>query len=274
MRLKRLLARHRWRFALTLLLILSEAAILVLVPLFMGKTIDGVLTDRYEACIPLAVLGVCLLVVGMARRVFDSRFYAKVYEQIGVDTLVRFRGRETSVKTARLQMVRELVEFLENTLPELINNSIGLIGIVGVLFVLNLKIFYGSLAVAGIVMLMYWVTSKRTLLYNEQANNELERQVDIVSMNQKKALREHLRRMMHWNLKLSDLEAINFSFSWLVALSFLILSIVMATADGVLQYGALFALVMYVFQYIDALINLPYFYQSWLRLHEIALRLE
>ena len=78
---------------------------------------------------------------------------------------------------------------------------------------------------------------------------------------------------MKWNIKLSDLEAANFSLSWIVLIMFLAGSIIISVNDGIMQYGMLFSLVMYVFQYIENVINLPFFYQNFLRLQEINERL-
>ena len=39
------------------------------------------------------------------------------------------------------------------------------------------------------------------------------------------------------------------------------------------EYGAVFALVMYVFQFMESVMLLPLFYQQWLRLREISGRL-
>ncbi len=274
MHLKQVFSQNKWRFVLTTVLILLEGGLLILFPLFIGKAIDGVVNNLYHGVIQLGLLGFVLIVVGVGRRVFDSRFYAKVYRQIGVTTIIRLKGKQTSVKTARLHMVKELIEFFENSLPELINNIIGLLGVVGILFTLNQKVFLGSLVVTGIIIFIYWLSSNRTILYNEKANNELERQVDIVSQDNTVQLGIHLKEMMRWNIKLSDLEAMNFSLSWLVALSFLLVSIIASIGDGIVTYGTLFALVMYVFQYIENVINLPFFYQNGLRLKEIVLRLK
>ena len=79
--------------------------------------------------------------------------------------------------------------------------------------------------------------------------------------------------MMKWNIKFSDLEAKNFSLSWIALIGFLVLSIVIAVSDGMVQYGALFSLIMYVFQFMENVVNLPFFYQNWLRLKEINQRL-
>lgn len=272
--LKALYIEHKWRFALTLSLILLEAGTLILFPLFIGNAIDGAINNEFDNAIKLEALGVLLLIIGMGRRVFDSRFYAKIYQKLGADILLKLKDEETSVKTARLNMVKELVEFFENALPELFNNIIGLVGIMGILAILSFKVFLGCLMTTCTIFLVYWLSSGITLEYNEKSNNEWEKQVAVITKNKEEDIHHHLKEMMRWNIKLSDLEAMNFSISWLVALAFLIASIIMSIDDGITKYGALFALVMYVFQYIENLINLPFFYQNWLRLKEIVYRLE
>ncbi len=260
--------------AFTLFLVLLEAGILVLFPLFIGHAIDSALDNSAHGVVHLGLLGLALLLVGVGRRMYDSRFYASVYRQVGVSAMVQLKAEPTSVKTARLHMLEELVEFFENSLPELINTLIGLIGVMGILFALNTKVFYGSLVVTLIILLVYWLSGSRTMLYNKGVNNELERQVNVVSQNNTVQLGTHLKKLMAWNIRLSDLEAFNFSISWLFALFFLLVSIIISVNEGIATYGSLFALVMYVFQYIENVLNLPLFYQNGLRLWEILTRLK
>lgn len=273
MQIKRLFKQYKWRFLLTLVLILMEAGIMLLFPLFIGNAIDGIINNTKVGVFQLAALGLVLLIIGIGRRVFDSRFYGKVYEIAGAQIIQRIDGKP-SVKTARLNMLQEFVEFLENSLPELINNIIGLIGVMLILFSLNIKVFYGSITVTLFIFMVYWLTSKKTIDYNVASNNEMERQVDVLTKNDSSELKDHLNRIVKWNIKLSDLEAFNFSVSWMLVLVFLTSSIIISVDNEVTQYGALFALVMYVFQYIENVLNLPLFYQNWLRLREIISRLK
>ncbi|MEM7186076.1 MAG: ABC transporter six-transmembrane domain-containing protein [Bacteroidota bacterium] len=273
MTLKVIFAGYRYRLILTLVLILFEAGMMLLFPLFIGKAIDGALKQQWIGVAYLGALGLLLLVVGMARRMFDSRFYARLYRRSGSQLMERLARHDTSVKTARLGMIRELIEFLENALPELIANLLGLVGVSVILATLHFTIFYASAGLALIILSLYWFSRNKTLRYNRQANNELEQQVTVLSQKNDARTAVHLYRLMKWNIRLSDLEAINFSISWLFALAFLIFSIIVSVGEGPIQYGALMALVMYVFEYIGNVINLPLYYQNWLRLKEIISRL-
>ena len=274
MNLRTIFKEYRLRFAFTLMLILLEAGLAILFPLFIGYAIDSAIQGSYYGAVQLGVLGLISLIVGVGRRVYDSRFYAKVYRSMGATTINNMEDHVPSKKTARLGMIRELVEFMENSLPELISSVIGLVGVIAIIASLNLNVFYGSLAVTVIVFLIYRISSTRTIKLNKESNDELENQVDIITENDDEKLNLHLKNMMKWNIKLSDLEALNFSISWIVLIAFLVASIVISTKSGIVKYGALFSLIMYVFQYMENVISLPLFYQNWLRLREIRERLE
>ena len=274
MSVKAIFKKYRLKFGFTLFLILSEAALAILFPLFIGYAIDSAINGSNYGAIQLGLLGLAALVVGVGRRVYDSRFYAKIYQDIGSRAISKMEDNLSSKKTAHLGMIRELVEFLENSLPELMSSVIGLIGVIGIIATLSLNVFYGSLVVTVIIFLIYWLTSSRTIRLNKMSNDEMEKQVDVISKNDEGELNLHLKEMMKWNIKLSDLEAANFSVSWIVMITFLVASIIISVSDGIVKYGALFSLIMYVFQYMENVINLPFFYQNWLRLQEIKERLE
>ena len=54
----------------------------------------------------------------------------------------------------------------------------------------------------------------------------------------------------------------------------LLAAIVLSAWNGNIEYGALFALIMYVYQYIESMVSLPLYYQQWLRLTEITQRIQ
>lgn len=246
----------------------------ILFPLFIGYAIDDAIDGKSDGAIQLGILGISAMLVGVGRRVYDSRFYAEVFQDAGAKIMSRSKDVQPSVKTARLGMIREFVEFMENALPELINSILGLLGVIVIIATLNFKVFIGCIISTVLIMVIYSITTRKTIKLNKAYNDEVEKQVDEITKNDMSGLSSHLKKLMHWNIKLSDLEAINFSLSWIVLIVFLVLSIVLPIEDGLIQYGALFSLVMYAFQYIENVIQLPVFYQSWLRLKEIKERLE
>lgn len=268
MDIKQVFSQYKFRLSLTLLLILVESFISILLPLFIGYAVDGAIYKDFSAVYQLGGLGLGLILIGGVRRLFDSRFYARIYIHLS-GKLMRQKSQDVSVRTARLRMLSEITEFLENQIPELIQHTIGLIGIALIILSLNLKIFLLALAASVLIVIVYGISSKRITRYNQEYNDELESQVDFVNRSWEDGLHFHIKRLIRSNIKLSDLETINFSLSWALMIIFLLLAIILSVSDGITEYGTLFALIMYVYQYIESVVSLPLYYQQWLRLKEI-----
>ena len=273
MTIKNIFLDFKWRFSLTLFLLLTESGLMILFPLFIGFAIDDALIGSYKGSFYLGGLGLALLIFAGGRRLFDSRFYAKVYRKYGLKVGTSDKV-SSSQKAARLHMLTEVVEFFENSMPALIASIIGLVGTLIIVAALNTKIFLGCLVLLVFTFIIYALTSKKTTRFNSELNNEIEKQVDVVATNEVPKISTHLKDLMKWNIKLSDLEMINFSVVWTGMMGFLVVAIMWSVEGDDPQYGAVFALVMYIFQYIESLIGLPLFYQQWLRLAEISNRLK
>ena len=267
-----LLKRFAGRFALTLSLVLLEAAGWTLFPLVIGRAIDSALADSVRGLYEFAGLGIGVMGLGIARRFVDSRAYARVFRRLGEELVAGDPAIGASTKTARLGMLQEFVEFFENQVPGLITGVIGLGGTLLILSALNRPVFFGCLAVTVVSAVLYALTGKLTTRYHEGLNDERERQVDAVESGDPARVGGHLQALMRWNIKLSDLEAVNFGVVWLFLMGLLGFSIG-SVAQQTIEYGTVFAVVMYVFQFTESVIVLPLYYQQWLRLREISGRL-
>ena len=260
-------------FGFTLFLILTEAFLSILFPLFIGQAIDDTLANGNQGIINLGILCLILLIVGTGRRVFDSRYYAKRYQEIGTKVSLKSKDQDISTKSARLTMLKEFVEFLEFSLPELINALIALLGSIIIIAKLNLSVFAGTVLTTILVMTIYLFSSKKTMRYNKNSNDEFENQVKTLATHDQHKMRIHLKKLMFWNVKLSDLEALNYSLVWILLTGLLLVSLNISVNNDFIQYGAIFSLVMYVFQYMEGISQVPFYYQNWLRLKEMSYRL-
>ncbi len=267
-----LLKRFAGRFALTLTLVVLEAAGWILFPLVIGRAIDSVLADSTRGLYEFAILGIVTMGIAVLRRLVDSRAYARIYVTLGEEMAAATADRSTSTRTARLGMLKEIVEFFENSLPELVNSVLGLGGTVLILAALNVPVFLGCLVVAVATVVLYLLTGGLTMRYNQGLNDEHERQVDAVDSGDPARVAKHLRAMMRWNIRLSDLEAANFGINWVFMIGLLVFAVTAATTETT-EYGSVFAIVMYAFQFVESMLMLPFFYQEWLRLREISGRL-
>ena len=232
------------------------------------------LKSDYSGLINLTILGGVSLVLGMGRKVYDTRIYAYIYSIITPEMVDKENKRNNSISKINTSLLNEFVEFFENSLPEIVRNFIGIVGALVIIFSLNFQVFIACIIVSFIIVVVYILTSKKNFQLNKSYNDQLEKQVDILSENNNDQIKIHFKSVMKWNIKLSDLESINFSIIWTAMIALLIYSIVAVVDSGIIQYGAVFANLMYIFDYIESSAKLPLYYQQLIRLHEITKRLQ
>ncbi len=271
----RLFNRFRKKISLTFFLVILESILDLLFPLFIGFAINSLLEQNFEGVIALGGLGLAALIVGSGRRFYDTRTYAKIYTTISGEMVLREHQKETPVSAtaARATLLTELVEFLENSVPALITSMIGLVGILIIIFSLSQPVFWAALGLFGLMALIYLATGKKNFQLNKSYNDQLEQQWSILSEKQMGPINSHFKKMMDWNIKLSDLETLNFGLIWLGIIGLLLYAPIVVIDSGITNYGLVFSVLMYVFQYIESVVSLPLFVQQIIRLQEISSRL-
>jgi len=227
-------------------------------------------------CVILAWKGLELFLKNIERGDYDTRAYSRIYSTITPEMVAQEQDREASISSisARANMLTEFVEFLENSFPEMINSLIGLVGTFFIIYFLNFQVFIACLIATVVIILLYALTSDRIYRYNQGFNDSLEHQVAVLTENDPPSIKKHFQGLMRWNIRLSDLETINFSVSWVFLFGVLIFSIIAVVENGAPSQGKVLAVLMYVFNYIESVIAIPLFYQQYVRLKEISHRLE
>lgn len=270
-----LMCRFKYKISFTMLLVVAESILDLLFPLFIGYAINGLLDQHYTGVLALAVLGILALLAGSGRRFYDTRAYAVIYTTLSSEMVVREQAKNSVISTisARASLLNEFVRFLENSMPMIVTSLIGVVGILVIIFSLNLPIFGACIAILVLIFVVYLLSGKWNYRYNKHYNDELENQVNSLSTQNMSLIDAHFKTIMRWNIKLSDLETVNYFVIWLGIIGLLVFSPIAAVSSGVLNYGLIFSILMYVFQYIESLVSLPYFIQQVIRLQEISGRL-
>lgn len=270
-----LLRRFRWRVSLTLSLVVVETLIELLLPLLIGRAIDDLLGGEHTGLYHLALAGLALLAIGAARRAYDTRAYAGIYRAVAPELVARERerGASTSRVSARADLLTEFVEFMENSLPAILGASLSLLGVLAILWGLNAQVFLACLALMGLLLLTYAATGRFNYRFNARYNHVLERQVAVLEQAQPAGVRRHFRRLMHWNIRLSDLETGNYVVLLLGVIALIVYAPLALVEAGSAQLGAILAAMMYVFDYTEKLSVYPLYIQQLIRLREIGARL-
>lgn len=273
--LKEIFLRFKSKILFTWALVVFEGVMVLLYPYFIGMAIDDLINKEQTGLILFGALGIAHLLFASGRRFYDTRIYSGIYLKIAPELVEKEfeNDSDPSKVSARTKMLTELVEFLENLFPNIVNLVISLAGTLILLFFMDVSIFVASLAAAGLTILIYILSSKRTFRLNSAYNSEFERHFDIIKKRNEAGIFNHFKKMMFFNIKLSDLETVNFSINWAGFIGLLIFSLITVTSSEEMSYGKMLSVVMYVFQYIESMIILPLYYQHYIRLHEITERL-
>ncbi|MEO1244838.1 MAG: ABC transporter six-transmembrane domain-containing protein [Pseudomonadota bacterium] len=262
---------YRLKIAGTLSLLAVERMLGVAVPFVLGVAINDLIAGSFRGVWWLIGLESVALLIGTARRLYDSRVYAGIYTDVADNTAQR-TDLSVSRRAARLGLARELVDFFEWELPELLAALVGILGALAMLLYLLPTVGGLSIVVGVLVGVVFAISRNRMFNLNKLLNNELERQVTMLESGRVFSRWRHLSRLARWRIHLSDLEAANFAIAELF-LSALIIGAVVLTVRTGLSVGEVFAVLTYLIGLAENLIVLPWTYQQSIRAHEIGGRI-
>ena len=276
--IRSILKHNKSKVAITWFLVALENLFMVLLPLFIGFAIDDLVKGEFSDLYWLSALLVSLIVVSVIRRFYDTRIYGRIRVEIGEAVEIRMRNQlppnnSVSIRNARLDMSRELVDFLENDVPPLMTAGIQLIASVIILssFHINLGI---SAIIAGVIMLFIYAQFHPYFTrLNCSLNHRMEQQVSILSRVPFRGIRRHLERIKRREVLISDAEAIVYGLIFFVLFSFVITNLWLSTQLIQPTAGQLFSAVTYSLEFLEAAILIPITLQTLSRLTDISQRL-
>jgi ABC-type multidrug transport system fused ATPase/permease subunit len=275
--LSRLMKKYRLQLIITYLLFSLEMAGTLLRPFFIGHAINDLLHQSYRGIAVLLGVHLAWMVVGVIRHRFDTRTYTAIYTSLVTHFLSRrFGAKEVSKLTAHSNLAKEFVDFLEYDLVYVIEAMYNIFGSLLLLF------FYDK-AVVGVcllflipVMALSYFYGKKMRRLTQQKNDELEKQVDIITSRNKKAIHQHYNLLRNWQVRISDQDAWNFGMMELVVILLLGTSLFLTgkTGAATLDAGALVGIFSYIQKFIAGLDTIPYTVQRVSALSDITRRIE
>ncbi len=268
-----LLRKFTGPISVTWFLTLCETTVLALVPLFIGFAIDGLLAEDAAPLINLAMLLAAILFVAVGRRVYDTRAYGTIRVELGRELGARAGDGSISTTNARLGMGRELVDFLEEQVPDLLSSLVKLAVALFVLYAFH-PVLFAAAAGAGLLMLLiYAAFHRRFFRLNADLNRRAENQVTILGTNSPAKLLGHLTRLRQTEVRVSDTEAVVYGLIFAILLAFIVFNLWFAATNIGITVGRIFSIISYSWEFVEAAIILPATLQGWSRLSEIMQRI-
>lgn len=263
----------RAKIAITWTIVFAENCLIALIPLLIGLSIDGLLAGRVsELGWMMAVLcGLCFLAVG--RRIYDTRAYGTIRLHLGDELHQRCSSLHVSRRNARIDMSRELVDFLEHEAPQLIAALIQLSVSLTILTYFDMSLGLSSLLVLAGMLLVYACFHKRFYNVNRKLNEQREQQVDVLTRGERLGIFRHLRALRRHEVAISDTEAFVYGGIFLLQVGFIVFNLYQAAGLAGITAGRIFSIASYSWEFVEAALTLPIALQSWSRLSEITRRI-
>lgn len=257
----------------TWLLTLIETALTALIPLLIGFAIDGLMQQDYQAFTQLVLVMCILTTVGVGRRIYDTRAYGSIKVKLSEELVERSNKLTVSRINARMEMGRELIDFLEQEVPELMTSAVQLMISVIILYTFHPFLSYAAFLTAALSLSVYALFHKRFFRLNANLNHEKENQVSVLSSRQAQITSSYLDRLRKAEVRISDTESYVYGVIFVVLIAFIAFNLWFSTSEINTSVGTIFSIISYSWEFVEALLVLPLTLQSWSRLSEIIQRI-
>ena len=244
---------------------------------FFGEAINDLIKGSYHGLIVLTVVHLAYLVIGTIRHMFDTRTYTAIYTSLVTKFLSRrYTKTDVSKLTAHSTLAREFVDFLEHDLVYVIEAAYNIIGSLIILFFYDKTVVIICLAIMIPVIIISMLYGKKMLRLNRLKNDELEKQVDIISAGNNAKIRHHYNNLRKWQVRISDKEAWNFGFMEIMVLLVIAVSLIASKNlhSTTIMAGSLFGIYSYILKFASGLDTIPYTMERLSSLSDITRRIE
>ena len=275
--LRTLIMKHRYRLIITYVLFSLESIGSLLRPFLIGEAVNGLMKGSYNGLLLLSGVHFLWMIIGTARQMFDSRTYTTIYTSLVTRFLSRrYIKADISKLSAHSTLAREFVDFLEHDLVYVIEAVYSLAGSIIMLMIYDSSVVLICLAIHFPVMGISYYYGKKMKKLNRQKNDELEKQVDIISSGNTHLISGHYNNLRKFQVRISDQEAWNFGFMELMVMFVIGASLLVSTKSlgTTILAGDLIGIYTYILKFVSGLDTIPYTVQRLTALNDITRRIE
>lgn len=270
------LQSRRLRILFTYTLSFFENICELLYPWAIGAAVNGLIAGDAKWIWPLIILWIVHVIIGLARQLYDTRLFSRLNADMSVRAVELQRAGGVSVGriSARVEMIEELIVFLEEDFPLILAATVNLLGALLFLFLydgLSGLVFIGLFVPIAVIN---FATGRRAYETNKLLNSEWERQVNAINDRRKRRWRLHFGRMAKWRIRLSDLNAISWSSAQLLVMISAVFILLRSTSLPGFQAGDILAMLAYAFIIEQRVDEIPDIVQQSGRLADIVRRIK
>ncbi len=271
--LRGLLSAFWPQIGVTWAMTLIEVALFALIPLLIGFAIDGLLSGDFTAFYQLGGCLAALIVMGTLRRLYDTRAYGFMRVELGKALAGRSPDMPVSNLNARMEMGRELVDFLETEAPASMTAVFRTFAAIAILFSFHITLSLVALGAFVAVVLVYSLAHGQFFRLNKALNEQSEKQVGVLEPRSLPRLGAHLLSLRKSEVRVSDTEGLVYGLIFSVLMGAVLFNLWFATQEIEITAGKVFSIVTYSWDFVEGALVLPMTLQSMSRLSEITARI-
>lgn len=268
---------NKYRLGFTYLLFTLEMGASLLKPYFLGEAVNDLLRGGYYWLIVFLGVHLCWLLIGMSRMRYDTRTYSDIYNKIIINFLAKQKSSENiSRLSAASTLSREYTDFLEYDLVYILEAVYNIFGSLILIYFYDKQVIFLCLLILMPVFLISRFYGIRMGNLTRQKNDELEKQVSVISTFDHVKIQNHYRQLRKWQIKISDQQAFNFGIMELFVLILLGLALIMSTKFNmrILNAGEIIGFYFYILKFTAGLDTIPYITEKYAALKDITIRIK
>jgi ABC-type multidrug transport system fused ATPase/permease subunit len=252
---------HKAKISLTYLLTIIENVANMLLPAAAGLLVDGFIDHKLDGLWFFTAAYFFWYGTAMVRRVYDTKVFTKIYNDVSIKTIQHHQalGIDSGTINARVELLKQMVNFFEVDLPFLMNNLIQMFGAFFLLYFYDPKVMMVCLVVILPSFVINYVFGKKMRTVAKNVNDQYEKQLDMINSKADAAsLKSYFDGVRLLNVKKSNLEAWNFGFLEIFVLMMIIASLYMICQNPNLKHGDIVAIYGYITRFAYSFDFIPY----------------
>ncbi len=245
-------------------------------PWAIGVAVNGLVAGQTALIWPLIAIWVGHIAVGAFRQLYDTRLFSRLNARMARKTVRDQREDEATVSeiSARVEMIEELIEFLEEEMPVFLAMIVGLVGSLVFLAFYDLGSGLVMLGLMIPIIVINTIAGRRAYRNNVALNTQWEKQVQVISDPRPRRWKVHFGRMAKWRVRLSDLDAMSWSLAQVCALVAVVIVLYRAATAQDPMVGDIFAILAYALRIEERIDDVPTIVQQIGRLIDIRRRIQ
>jgi ABC-type multidrug transport system fused ATPase/permease subunit len=276
--------RFKVGITIAISLVVVENVAWIVEPSLFGRVIDALIDTatgegRIAISFPLVLWIFVFMVnsiVGAVRRSVDQKIYLNMFTEIAVDVATMGKKHRLSISktAARADLSREYITFFQYRLPEILEQSIAIVGAVIALLFFDLRIALTCLFIVIPLLVITKFYNRKVIVLQRSIHDTREEAYEIFSQKDPVKVREYYQSMAGTQQKIANWGAGNFLLMRIFLLGIFLIVMYIAIDLDDFTTGNIYSIVAYLWTFVTSSEYLPELLESWTSLTDISSRLK